>query len=116
MLLPLLGYFFCMVAVLTAAVGVMIGLFNISTSGRVRHYPRPVVERDVTATKTEPRLFMVVPETKDGSSANYIKANSAAVPTEKVMRWALGVEVCSPHGAARGSGDGVAAQPFRLIV
>ena len=84
MLLPLLGYFFCMVAVLTAAVGVMIGLFNISTSGRVRHYPRPVVERDVTATKTEPRLFMVVPETKDGSSANYIKANSAAVPTEKV--------------------------------
>ena len=31
----------------------------------------------------EPRLFMVVPETKDGSPAKNIEANSAAVPTEK---------------------------------
>jgi hypothetical protein len=81
MLLPLLGYFFCMVAVLTAAAGVMIGLFNTSTAERVRHYPRSVVERNVAATKTEPRLFMVVPET-DRSSVKNIEANSAAVPTE----------------------------------
>jgi hypothetical protein len=46
----LLGYFFCMIAVLTAVVGVMIGLSNTSTSERVRHYPRAVVGRNVTAT------------------------------------------------------------------
>jgi hypothetical protein len=79
----LLGYFLCMITVLTAAAGVMIGLFNISTSERVRHYPRPVVERNVTATDREPRLFMVVPETKGGSLAKNIEANSTAVPTEK---------------------------------
>jgi hypothetical protein len=80
MVLPLLGYFFSMVAVLAAAVGVMIGLFNTSTP---RHYSRPVVEHNVTATNTEPHLFMVVPETKNGSPAKYIEANSAALATEK---------------------------------
>jgi uncharacterized membrane protein len=82
MLAPLLGYFFCMIAVLTVVVGVMIGLSNTSTSERVRHYPRAVVERNVTATPTEPRLFMVVPE-RDRSSVKDVEANSAAVPTEK---------------------------------
>jgi hypothetical protein len=80
MILPLLGYFFSMVAVLAAAVGIMIGLSNTSTP-RVRQYP--VVEHNVTATNTEPHLFMVVPETKNGSPAKYIEANSAALPTEK---------------------------------
>jgi len=83
MVVPLLGYFFCMIAVLTAVVGVMIGLSNTSTSERVRHYPRSVVEHNVTATNREPRLFMVVPETKDGSPAKSIEANSAAASTEK---------------------------------
>ena len=82
MLLPLLGYFFCMIAALTAAVGVMLGLSNISTSERARHYPRAVVERSVTANR-EPRLFMVAPETKDGSPAKNMEANSAAVLAEK---------------------------------
>jgi hypothetical protein len=85
MLLPLLGYFFCMIAVLTAAVGVMLGLSNISTSERARHYPRAVVERNVTAANREPRLFMMVPETKDGSPAKNMEANSAAAPTEKTV-------------------------------
>jgi hypothetical protein len=84
MLLPLLGYFFCMIAVLTAAVGVMLGLSNISTSERTRHYPRAVVEHNVTAANREPRLFMVVPET-DRSSVKNVEANSAAVPTEKTV-------------------------------
>jgi len=81
----LLGYFLCMITVLTAATGAMIGLFNISTSEKVGHYshPRPVVERNVTATNGEPRLFMVVPETKDRSPAKNMEANSAAVPAEK---------------------------------
>ena len=83
MLLPLVGYFVAMIAVLTAAASVMIGLFDTSTSERVHHYPRPVVERNVTATASEPRLFMVVPETKDESPAKNLDATSAAVPSEK---------------------------------
>jgi hypothetical protein len=71
-----------MIAFLTAAAGVMIGLFNTSTSERVRHYPRSVVERNITATNREPRLFMVVPTTKDGSPAKNIEAN-AEVRTDK---------------------------------
>jgi hypothetical protein len=79
----LLGYFVTMIAVLTAAAGVMIGLFDTSTSERVHHYPRPVVERSVTATASEPRLFMVVPGTKNESPAKNLEDNSAALPTEK---------------------------------
>ena len=85
MVLPLLGYFFCMIAVLTAVVGMMLGFSNISTSERVRHYPRAVVERNVTAANREPRLFMMAPETKDESSAKNMEANSAAAPTEKTV-------------------------------
>jgi hypothetical protein len=84
MLVPLLGYFLCMITVLAAAAGAMIGLFDTSTSDRAHHYPRPVVERNITtATNREPRLFMAVPETKDGSPAKDVETNSAVVPTEK---------------------------------
>jgi hypothetical protein len=44
---PLFGYFFGMVAVLTAAVVLLTGLPNISTIGNGRHYPRPVIGRTV---------------------------------------------------------------------
>jgi hypothetical protein len=79
----LLCYFLCWIMILTAA-GVMIGLANISAPERVSHYPhpRPEVERNVTATKRNPRLFMVVPKTKHGSPAKKA-ASFAALPTEK---------------------------------
>ena len=80
--LPLLGFFFCMIAVLTAIAGVTISFFGASTSERVHHYPRPAVERNVTATNSEPRLFLVVPDTKDESPTKNTEANSAAVPAE----------------------------------
>lgn len=83
MAFSLLGYFVSMIAVLTAAVGVMIGLFNFSTSENVRHYPRPALERNVTAIRGEPRLFMVAPDTKDASPAKNVEAGSAVAPTEK---------------------------------
>ena len=73
-----------MITALTTAVAVMVGLFNISTSEGVRHYPRAVAERNGTATNREPRLFMVVPETKGGPPAKDIETNSSVVPTEKV--------------------------------
>jgi hypothetical protein len=81
----LLGYFVSMIMVLTAAVGVMIGLFNFSTPERVGHtpHPRPAIERNVSATNSEPRLFMSVPDTKDASPARNVEATSAAASDEK---------------------------------
>jgi hypothetical protein len=76
----LLGYFVSMIMVLTAAVGVMIGLSNFSTSDKVRHYPRPALERNFTKTKGEPHLFMSVSDTKDGSPAKNIEPSSAVAP------------------------------------
>jgi hypothetical protein len=82
----LLGYFLSMITALTAVVVVMIGLFDTSTSERAHHYPRPGFER----ADREPRLFMVVPQTKDRSptneaspAKNIVEANSAAAPVEK---------------------------------
>ena len=83
MVFSLLGYFVSMIMLLTTAVGVMIGLSNFSTSEKVRHYPRPSIERNVTATNSEPRLFMSVPDTKDASPAKNVEANSAAATHEK---------------------------------
>ena len=86
MVVSLLGYFLSMIVVLTAAVGVMIGLSNFSTSVRVDHtsHPRPALERNVTATNSEPRLFMSVPATKDALASKNVEASSAAEPDEKV--------------------------------
>jgi hypothetical protein len=65
---------------LTVVAAAIIGLFNIPRSERVHQDLSPGVERNVTATKRERRLFMVVP-TKHGSSAKKA-ANSAALRTE----------------------------------
>jgi hypothetical protein len=56
-MVSLLGYFFCMIAVSTAAVGVMIGVVNISAVERVGHYPhpRPVVERNDKEVRVLPK-------------------------------------------------------------
>jgi hypothetical protein len=89
----LLGYFLCMIAVLTAAVGVMIGLFNFSNSEGALHYPRPVVQRNITATNEEPRLFMVVPDTKDASPAKNVEAKSTVAPQEKAAE----AKTSKPH-------------------
>jgi hypothetical protein len=48
MLFPLLGYFFCMITVLTTVVVLLTGFSNISTFGNGRHYPRHVITRTVT--------------------------------------------------------------------
>jgi len=76
----LLCYSLCLITLLTAVAGAMIGLF-ISASDRVGHtpHPRPAIERD----DRELRLFMVVPKRKYGSPAKNIEARSAAVPGEK---------------------------------
>ena len=47
MLFPLLGYFFCMITVLTTVVVLLTSFSNISTFGNGRHYPRPISARTV---------------------------------------------------------------------
>ena len=47
MLFSLLGYFFCMITVLTTVVVLLTGFSNISTFGNGRHYPRPATARTV---------------------------------------------------------------------
>jgi hypothetical protein len=73
----LLCYSLCLITLLTAVAGAMVGLF-ISTSERAGHtaHPRPAVERN----DTELRLFVVVPKRKYGSPA---RNRSAAVSVEK---------------------------------
>jgi hypothetical protein len=76
----LLCYSLCLITLLTAVAGAMIGLF-ISTSDRVGHtsHPRPAIERD----DRELRLFMVAPKIKYGSPARNGEASSVAVPGKK---------------------------------
>ena len=71
-MVSLLYYFLCVIMILTAVAGVIVGLVNISASERVSHYPhpRPEVERN----DREVRLFMVVPKTKHGSPPKNIEA------------------------------------------
>jgi hypothetical protein len=71
-------YYFLFLTVLGAAIA---GLFNISRLEKARQYSRPEVERSTTATKKEPRLFMVVPKTKRAAHAKKA-AKSSAPSTE----------------------------------
>jgi len=81
----LLGYCLSIITVFTTAAVVMIGLFNGSTSEKVRHYPhpRPEIERTVTGTNMEPRLFMVVPGAKDASPAKDLPGRAENAPEIK---------------------------------
>jgi hypothetical protein len=56
-MVSLLVYFFCIIAISTAAAGVMIGLVNVSATERVGHYshPRPVVERNDEEVRVLPK-------------------------------------------------------------
>jgi hypothetical protein len=61
----LLGYFVSMIMVLAVAIGVMFGLFNFSSSENVRHYPRPALERNVTAASGSTRKRAMVSRDDD---------------------------------------------------
>jgi hypothetical protein len=78
----LLGFFLCVIAVFAAAVETLIGMSNVSTSERVgTQSPTAVVERNVTTTHRKPRLYMVVPDTKESSVKN-AEASSTATTDE----------------------------------
>lgn len=71
----LLGYFFCIIAVSTAAAGVMVGLVNISAMESVGHYthPRPVVERNDKEVR-------ILPKANHRSPAKHMVATRADKP------------------------------------
>ena len=78
-LIAVVSFYFLFLTVIAA---VIVGVFNISRSEKVRQDASPGVERNVTATKRQPRLFMIAPETKHGSPAKKA-TKSAATPAEK---------------------------------
>ena len=94
-MVSLLCYLLSAIVVFTTAGAVMIGLFNVSTSEKVRHYshPRPELERTVTSTNTEPRLFMVVPETKDEPPANDVPGTAKNASETKDASPAKDIEI-----------------------
>ena len=71
MIAPLLGYFFCMITMLTAVVVVLTGLSNISTSKQERHHLRPpVIGRTVTAEEPAQRPSPVAKEASPAKDAS----------------------------------------------
>jgi phage tail tape-measure protein len=68
MVFSLLGYFFCMITVLTTVVVLLTGFSNISTFGNGRHYSRPVIARTVTVeTQRHSRVAKEASPAKDVS-------------------------------------------------
>jgi hypothetical protein len=54
MLASLVGYFFCMITMLTAVVVLLSGFVNISMVDKGRHHLRPRIDRTVAADETSP--------------------------------------------------------------
>jgi hypothetical protein len=69
-------FYFLFLTVVAAAI---IGLFNVPRSDKVHQDLSPGIERNVIATKKEPRLFMFAPKTKPASKT----ADSAAGHAKK---------------------------------
>ena len=83
MVAPLLGYFFCMITMLTAVVVVLTGLSNISTSKQERHHLRPpVIGRTVTAEEPAQRPSPVAKEASPAKDAS--PAAKEAYPAKDV--------------------------------
>ncbi len=80
----LFGYFFGMIAVLTAAVVVLTGLPNISTVGNGRHYPRPAIARTVAV-----ELQRHSPAAKEASLAKDVSpvVATAKADTKKIKHY-----------------------------
>jgi hypothetical protein len=77
MLAPLLGYFFCMITMLTAVTVLLTSFSGISTLEKERHHPRPVISRTVMVETQRHSLVAnapspakdVAPVTKEASPA-----------------------------------------------
>jgi hypothetical protein len=61
----------------------LIGVFNHTTLEKVRHYPRPIIEQTVTATKLKPPHVLVALGTNEATPAKDLSPNSRAVSTAR---------------------------------
>jgi hypothetical protein len=87
MLAPLLGYFFCMITMLTAVVVVLTGFSNISTSKQGSHHLRPPVIGRTVTVETQRQSSPVAKEASPAKSvakeASPAKDVSPVVATAK---------------------------------
>jgi hypothetical protein len=101
----LFGFFFGMVAVLTAAVVLLTGLPNISTIGNGRHYPRPATARTVTV-----ELQRHSPVAKEASPAKDVSpvVSTAKADTKQIKHYKpkLLARQRNNYGNARGYASG----------
>ncbi len=81
MVVSLLGYFFYAISVFTAVMTLLIGWFDSSTLENLRHYPRPIIVRTVTATNNALRQPLVASGAKEQSTAKRVET---IVATAKV--------------------------------
>jgi len=87
MLAPLLGYFFCMITMLTAVVVVLTGFSNISTLKQGRaHLRPPEIGRTVTAEETAQRSSPVAKEAAPAKDVSPIVATAKA-DTKKIKHY-----------------------------
>ena len=73
------GYFFYIDAALTTIMALLIGVFDHLTIEKVRHYPRPITERTVTATNPKPPHLLVALGTNEATPAKDLSPNSRVV-------------------------------------
>jgi hypothetical protein len=80
MLVPLLGYFFCMIAMLTAVTVLLTSFSGISTRLKQgRHHPRPpVIGRTVTAEETAQWHSPVAKEASPAKDVSPVVATAKA--------------------------------------
>ncbi len=79
MLVPLLGYFFCMITVLTAVTVLLTSFSGISTLKQGRHHPRPpVIGRTVTAEESAQWHSPVAKEASPAKDVSPVVATAKA--------------------------------------
>ena len=100
MLAPLLGYFFCMITVLTAVLVALTGFSNISKIGNGRHYSRwPGIGRTImveTQRHSPPAAKEASPAKPAEKEASPAKDVSPVVATAKAD-----VKASKPHKLVR---------------
>ena len=108
MLFSLLGYFFCMITVLTTVVVLLTGFSNISTFGNGRHYPRPVIARTVTV-ETQ-RHSPVAKEASPAKDVSPPVVATAKADAKKIKHYKPKVLARQPNDYGYGTALGYAEQ------
>src|SRR6516225_8209911 len=112
MVAPLLGYFFCMITMLTAVVVVLTGLSNISTSKQERHHLRPpVIGRTVTAEEPAQRPSPVAKEAAPAKAKDVsLVVGTAKADTKKIKHYKPKVLVRQRNNYGYGNAMGYAEE------